>query len=192
MCNTSRIFFFAFLIVFSSCQDTARETDLQQRELALLEKEKQLALRESEYKLLNQFRDSVLQAKNADSLPALKTWPAALAGEWNSKVICVDSNCPDFVVGDQRTDNWDFSSDSIQLVTKVINNNKLVRMYMAEYDGNSIRMHFQTDSSTGKIVEMNVLLAEIGEKKIRGNRMITIDGKCSARFTVELDRLVKK
>lgn len=184
-------FLLIILILFSACQNNRQEVAMQQRENALLEKEKQIALRENEYKALARFRDSVLQVRGNDTA-VTSAWPPAIAGQWSSKVICVESGCQDYVVGDQRTDTWEFSTDSIQLLTKVISNNRLVRVYTAAYDGSQIRMHFQTDSSAGRLVKMEVVLTDIGEKKIRGNRIISIDDKCSARFTVELDRVVNK
>lgn len=186
-----RNFLLVILIFFSACQNNRQEVALQQRENALLEKEKQFALRENEYKALVRFRDSVLQVSGHDTAIS-NIWPAAIAGQWSSKVICVESGCQDYVVGDQRTDTWEFSTDSTELLTKVISNNRLVRVYTATYDGSQIRMQFQTDSSAGRMVKMEVVLADIGEKKIRGSRLISIDDKCSARFTVELDRVVKK
>jgi hypothetical protein len=73
-------------------------------------------------------------------------------------VICTESNCSDYVVGDQRTDTWEFDSDSIQLVTKIINNNNLVRLYSGKFENNEAKLTFKTDSTSKKQVEMNVLL----------------------------------
>lgn len=179
-------------LLMSACRDEEKEKQLLQREQALLEKEKQFALKETEYQALLKMKDSIIAKYVADSTRSdsllATTWPADIAGQWSSKVFCSESNCPDYVVGDQRTDTWEFSTDSAQLVAKVINNNKLVRIYTATYENSQIKLHFKTDSAASKQVEMNIDLNDIGTKKIKGSRIVTIDNKCTAKFSVDLTR----
>lgn len=174
-------------LLLGSCQDKDREKQLGQREQALLEKEQQFALKESEYQALIKMRDSLVTMR--DTMVIVSAWPAEISGQWNSKLICTESTCTDYVVGDQRSDIWEFSSDSTQIVTKVINNNQLVRVYAATYANNQINLHFKTDSTATKQVEMNVVLSEIAPNKIKGVRTLAVDNKCTARFTVELNRI---
>lgn len=173
-------------LLLSGCHDKEREQQLEQREQALLEKEKQFALKETDYQALVRMRDSLTATH--DTMVIVAAWPETIAGAWTSKVICTESSCPDYVVGDQRSDLWEFSSDSTQIVTKVINNNKLVRVYAATYADNQISLSFRTDSATSKQVEMNVVLNEITPTKMKGTRALSIDNKCSAKFSVELSR----
>ncbi|WP_370896935.1 hypothetical protein [Chryseobacterium gossypii] len=175
-------------ILLISCDQKEKENDLALREQQLLEKEKLFAQKESEYQALLKMRDSIFARK--DSVKTI-AWPAGISGSWNGKVICTESTCSDYVVGDQRTDIWEFDSDSTQLVTKIINNNNLVRLYSGKFDNNEIRLNFKTDSTAKKNVEMNVLLNEISENKIKGTRTITVDNSCTARFSVELVRITK-
>src|SRR5690606_24568182 len=114
------------LVTLASCYDREREERLTMRERNLLVKEKQFALKEAEYYALLKMRDSILAVK--DTLAMISTWPEYIEGQWSARVVCTESNCPDYVVGDQRNDTWIFSSDSTQLVTKVVTNNKLVRV----------------------------------------------------------------
>jgi len=184
------ILFILFIIPFFliSCNNKEKEGRLALREQQLLEKEKAFAQKESEYQALLRMRDSIFSKK--DSLKAM-IWPAEIAGTWNGKVICTESNCSDYVVGDQRTDIWEFDSDSTQLVTKIINNNNLIRLYSGKFDNNEINLNFKTDSTAKKNVEMNVLLNDISANKIRGSRTITAGNGCIAKFSVELVRLTK-
>jgi hypothetical protein len=94
-------------------------------------------------------------------------------------------------VGDQRIDNWEFGSDSIQPSVKIINNNNLVRLYTGKFENNEIQLNYKTDSTSRKNVEMSVLLNEISADKIKGTRTVTVDNKCTARFSVELVRSAK-
>ncbi|SFQ52075.1 hypothetical protein SAMN05444277_11716 [Parafilimonas terrae] len=181
--------FFIAIFFMAGCRDDVREQELNKREQILLEKENQFALREADYQSLLKMRDSLLAKKDTIAPPG---WPTQIEGLWNSKVVCTESNCSDYIVGDQRSDLWDFSSDSSQMVTKVISNNKLVRIYLAEYSNNQINLDFSTDSTAPKKVTMHVLLNETAPDKLKGTRTIAIDSACTAKFSVELNRVSNK
>lgn len=181
-------------LLLAACSNKEREQQLETREQALLEKEKAFALKETEYTALLQLRDSLIAAQKADTAvneTVVVSWPPTLAGTWNSSLVCTESNCSDYIIGDRRTDTWELSTDSTQLVAKVTSNNKLVRVYRATYADNIIKLHFKTDSASAKQVDMNVLLDDIGSNKIRGSRTVSVDNKCLAKFSVELTRIPK-
>ncbi|UZT99447.1 hypothetical protein ODZ84_07750 [Chryseobacterium fluminis] len=180
-------FLSVIVLLLTGCDHKDKERNIALREQQLLEKEKSFAKKELEYQSLLKMRDSIFAKK--DSVQILK-WPEEIAGSWNGKVICTESNCSDYVVGDQRTDTWEFDSDSTQLVTKIINNNNLIRVYSGKFDHNEIKLNFKTDSTAAKKVEMNILLNDISDNKIRGTRTITVDN-CMAKFSVELIRSTK-
>jgi hypothetical protein len=173
---------------FISCDNRKKEKDLALREQQLLEKEKSFAQKESEYQYLLKLKDSIFSKKDSVKIA---TWPDEISGAWIGKVICTESNCSDYVVGDQRTDTWEFDNDSTQLMAKIINNNNLVRSYSGKFDNNEIKLNFKTDSTAKKQVEMNVLLNEISASKIRGTRTIAVENNCMAKFSVELVRSTK-
>ena len=178
-----QIAFILSVICLLSCNDLERQKELEQRENILLEKEKAFAQKESEYQSLIKMRDSVFAKKDT---VVYQSWPSNFLGTWNSKVVCIESNCSDYVIGDIRTDQWEFDSDSTQLVVKTINNKKLTRVYNASFENNVINMSFSSDSLAQKLVDMQVVLSDITDDKIKGTRVITIDNKCSAKFSVEL------
>lgn len=178
----------AIVFFLISCDNRKKENDLTAREQQLLKKEKAFAQKESEYQSLLKMRDSIFAKKDSVTI---NVWPAQIAGSWTGKVICTESNCSDYVVGDQRTDTWEFDSDSIQLVTKIINNNNLVRLYSGKFENNEVKLQFKTDSTSKKKVEMNVLLNDFSANKMRGTRTITADNNCMAKFSVELVRSTK-
>lgn len=180
---------FAAALFCAGCRNNAKEDELNKREQALLEKENQFALKDADYQSLLKMRDSLLARKDTILTPA---WPPQFKGLWNSKVVCTESNCSDYIVGDQRSDLWQFDSDSSQMVTKVISNNKLVRIYQATYSDNQINLDFSTDSAAPKKVVMNVLLSESAPGKLKGTRTISIDSACTAKFSVELNRVSNK
>lgn len=177
------------LFLLFSCDNKDKANDLALREKELLNKEKSFAQKEAEYQSLLKMRDSIFNHQNSDSIRIIK-WSDEISGAWTGKVICTESNCSDYVVGDQRTDTWEFDSDSIQLFTKIINNNNLVRLYSGKFENNEIKLNFKTDSTAKKQVDMNVLLNEISPNKIRGIRTVAVDN-CVAKFSVELIRSTK-
>ncbi len=187
----TRIFASIVLAAFfaAGCRDDVREQELNRREQQLLAKENQFALKEADYQSLLKMRDSLLAKKDTIMPPG---WPEQIQGLWNSKVVCTESNCSDYIVGDQHSDLWEFDSDSSQLVTKVISNNKLVRIYLGSYSNNQVHLNFSTDSAAAKKVVMNIILNEAAPEKLKGIRTIQIDSACTAKFSVELNRVSNK
>ncbi|RAJ90895.1 hypothetical protein LX87_05439 [Larkinella arboricola] len=187
MINKTAILFTGSVLILVSCRNQQQEQQLLQREQALLEKEKQFALKEADYQALTKMRDSLIAVR--DTGIQLGAWPQIPAGPWSSREICTESTCSDYAIGDQRSDTWEFSSDSTQRAAKVISNNRLVRVYTAQYANNALKLSFKTDSSASKRVEMSILLNEISPTKMKGVRTVTVDNQCNATFTVELSRI---
>lgn len=171
------------------CRDDEREKRLNNREQVLIEKENQFALKEADYESLLKLRDSLLGKKDT-IFPA--TWPPEVKGFWNSKEVCTESNCNDYIIGDQRSNLWEFDTDSSEIVAKIINRNKLVRVYQATYTNNLVQLNYSTDSTERKKVIMNVVLNEAAAGKLKGTRIISINNNCIAKFSVELNRVSDK
>ena len=180
-------------ILISACKDNEHEKELEKREQILLQKENNFALKEADYEALLKMRDSLLAKKDSVTDSSVyKTWPAEIAGQWNSKVICTASTCNTYIVGDQRSDVWDFISDSSQMITRITSNKKLVRVYLGSYDGSQVKLNFSTDSTSPKHVIMNVFLNDIQPGIMKGTRTINIDSSCTATFSIELIRAENK
>ena len=184
--NTKILALFCVFFFLFSCKENEREKQLDAREKSLSEKENLFSEKELEYESLLKMRDS-LRSANQDSI-VVAEWPAEILGKWNGKVICTESNCSDYAVGDQRTDVWEFVNDSLQTSVNVYSNNNLVRKYSGKLENNEIKLNFKTDSTATKLVDMNLLLNDISSAKIRGKRTITVNNNCSAVFSVELVR----
>ena len=167
---------------------------MQEREKAIILKEEQFAEKEADYKSLLLMRDSILALKNTvkPEIVLLKVWPDSLSGIWNSKMVCRESNCSNYVIGDQRSEVWQFTSDSTGIYTNVLNNKKLVRTFRAKYIQNKILLDFTSDSTSKSKVKMNVILDDIKKNVIKGTEMITGQDNCTAKFSVELTLSQKK
>lgn len=187
MPRSKKILLFCCLsLLLFSCKEKEREKQLDAREKILSAKENVFLQKEAEFESLLKMRDS-LYAKKIDSI-VIPTWPEELLGKWNGKVVCTESTCSEYVIGDQRTDTWEFVNDSLQTSVNVYSNNNLVRTYAGKLENNEIKLNFKTDSTSAKLVDMNIVLNDIMPAKIRGKRTITVNNNCSAVYSVELVR----
>jgi len=193
----NKIPFLTFLIsifLLVGCNGKNREDQLRQRELDLQLRIDSFANVEKDYQVLLQMKDSIVKADSLkllnDSLSStVKFWPQHLAGRWNGRLVCIESDCSDYVIGDQRVDTWEFKSDSLNLYADLLNNkNQIVRTYNASFTGNNIVLSFKTDPSVNKTVVMQTTLNELQTDKMKGSHTITIDSDCTAKFTVEFTR----
>jgi len=187
------ILLFIIICAISSCENK-KEQDLQEREKVLNLKEEEFAIKEADYKSLLLMRDSILALKDTikPEIVLLKSWPDSLRGVWNSKMVCRESNCSNYVIGDQRNEVWQFFSDSTGIYTNVLNNKKLVRIFKAKYIGDKIQLDFISDSTSKSKVKINVILDDIKKNVIKGTQTITGQDNCTAKFSVELTVPPKK
>lgn len=179
-----------FCIFLTSCRSDKKEEQLAHREQVVAEREKEFAIKEADYNSLLRMRDSLLTKKDT---VIIQQWPEALAGIWNSRSVCRESNCGDYVIGDQRTNVWEFISDSTGLLTRVTDkNNNLIRMYNGQYDSTGINLQFVSDSSSGKKINLNVDLGIVSPELLKGMQTIRADKSCTAKFSVELTRSINR
>lgn len=183
---------FIFFGIFLSCENK-KEHELLEREKEISLKEQQFATKEADYKSLLVMRDSILALKNIEKETVLaKVWPDSIHGIWNSKMVCRESSCGNYVIGDQRNETWEFVSDSTGIYTNVINNKKLVRIFKAKYSEDKIVLDFSTDSISKNKAKINVVLDDIKSNVMKGTQTITGQNNCTAKFSVELSISPKK
>lgn len=183
-----------FLVcLFISCENK-KEIELQKREQALNLREEKIVEKEADYQSLLMFRDSIYALKDSikNNITSVKEWPENIKGIWNSKMLCRESKCNQYVIGDQRNETWEFLSDSTGIYTNVLNNKKLIRVFKAKYIGDKIMLEFKTDSISKNTAKINVVLDDIKDNIIKGTQTITGQDNCTARFSVELTLPQKK
>ena len=182
---------FVFCLLFSSCRDETREQEITKREQALQLREDAFAEKEQDYQSLLKMRDSIRLVKDSMDLLNLtvKPWPDSLAGRWNGKLICTETNCSDYVIGDQRTNIWEFDNDSTKLFVKVLNNkNEVLRIFNATTSEGNIRLIYQSDSTASKPTTISANLNKFNKGKINGMHTINVHNSCTTKFSVELNR----
>ena len=175
-----------FCVLLAGCHDDQKEQQLAQREQAVAEKEKEFAMKEADYYSLIRMRDSLLTKKDT---VIIQHWPETIAGLWNAKSICRESNCSEYVIGDQRANLWEFVSDSTGLLTRIMDkNNNLLRIYNARFDSTGINLQFMSDSSATKKLTLNIDLSTVSAELMKGTQSTKVDQSCTAKFAVELTR----
>jgi len=186
ICKTSLMIVLLSGALLSGCDNNQKQEQLEQRERAILEKEKEFAQKEADYYSLIRMRDSLMTRKDT---VIIRQWPASIAGVWNSRSVCRESNCSDYVIGDQRANIWEFANDSTGLLTRVVDkNNNLVRVYNAQYDSTSIQLSFTSDSSSAKQSTISIELTSVTADLLKGIQTIKASQSCIAKFSVELTR----
>ena len=174
------------MVALTACNDGQRKQQLDAREKSLMAKEMEFAAKAADYQSLIRMRDSLMSGTKDTAI--VQHWPADIPGSWNGKTVCNESDCNDYVVGDQRTDTWVFASDSASIFTKIINKEKLLRVYTANVDSTQISLHYRSDSTATRKVDIRVLLNATGKNQLKGTQTISVNDNCKARFTVELER----
>ncbi|WP_343614010.1 hypothetical protein [Flavobacterium sp.] len=190
--NAATVF---IIVLFASCNGT-KENDLEAREQKLILLEKEFSAKEEDYKNLLRLRDSLelaLLTKKESTDSIKRFWPDSLTGSWNSKLICRESACGTYVIGDQRTEKWIFSNDSIGPIVNVMDNNKLKRTFRAEYKDGKARLYiYLADSTAARNNKTTALLDNFSKKVIKGTQSLSGQDDCLVKFSVELSPSPKK
>ncbi|WP_276380868.1 hypothetical protein [Flavobacterium sp. H4147] len=190
--NAATVF---IIVLFASCNGT-KENDLEAREQKLILLEKEFSAKEEDYKNLLRLRDSLelaLLTKKESTDSIKRFWPDSLTGSWNSKLVCRESACGTYVIGDQRTEKWIFSNDSIGPIVNVMDNNKLKRTFRAEYKDGKARLYiYLADSTAARNNKTTALLDNFSKKVIKGTQSLSGQDDCLVKFSVELSPSPKK
>ena len=180
---------FSVFLLSAACTDNKEEQRLRNWERSLQNREREWSLKEADYQSLLRWRDSLLAHK--DSAVVAQEWPASVSGEWKSNMRCRESNCSNYVIGDKRSEIWEFGADSVGLFVKVFNDMKLVRIFSGRFDRQAIYLHFKTDSTSRNQADIQVVLDKIDQNTMNGNQTINGDNNCAALFSVDLTRTSK-
>ncbi|MBS1548926.1 MAG: hypothetical protein JSS94_03545 [Bacteroidetes bacterium] len=167
-----------------ACNSKEKEELLKLREKELQEKEELFSKKEADYKALLKMKDSIFAKK--DSV-AIQVWPKDIEGIWSGKSICSESGCSEYIIGDNRIENWEFGSDSLKLYA-ISTHNKSIKLFNAEYKNDEILLDYKTDSTAKRKMQINVTLNELSANKMKGTAVVTLDEKCNAKFNVEFNR----
>lgn len=173
------LLFFALGI---SCTPSEKEKDITIREKALSTKEKELKAKEAEYLNLVAVRDSLQNAEIEKSFSA--NIPVEILGNWNGKMVCTESACAEHVIGDQRTDVWEFTKEGLRMVNKSGGE----RLFTAKVEGTQLRLNSEESPNINNSTEITLDLTISENGRLKGVRKLTGKDGCIASFSVDLEK----
>jgi hypothetical protein len=173
-------------ILFSSCDLREREQELAQRAAELNEKEQELLLKEKQLKE----QELLIQQQQMDStlLDSLN-FPvdSSMLGTWAVRMRCTETTCPGSAVGDVKTETWEIIMQDRNLIAKVYDGKKLVRVYNGNFRQNGAMLKDHPDipaaDNTGNIT---VTLQPPKDNLVNGRREIIGVNQCKIIYDLEL------
>jgi hypothetical protein len=178
-----------FLLLCQGCNFAERERAIekQTRELTLKEeelllKEKSLLARETELQEREAHLDSTL-------IDSGFVYHRELPGTWDVKMSCIETTCPGSAVGDTKTENWVISYQGKLIIARVIEQEKLTRVYAGYYSGNMLELTYQDyTAEPAKTTMMTVRLKEVSPGQMEGQREINRPEKCKVIYNVTMTK----
>lgn len=161
-----------------------RERAINAREQAVMLKEKEIRLAEDSLKRYAAKMDSASRMLTEQVLPL----PDSLAGAWNVTMICSQTNCSGFAVGDIRKENWLVSGNGSTVGVRAMQGDKLIRVYTGSFTGTGLKLSTPESEALQPAVTMQVTLKIDNINKMSGQRLITQTDGCETTFKVDMDR----
>lgn len=188
--RTTSLYLSAIIIIFlSACGgDNSRSVELDRREAALAEREKQVDSITTDYQALLNMRDSLSHIKTVqlDTIIMNAPWTDSLVGEWESRLVCISTTCRGYVIGDQRTEHWSFLSDSTGLYLEVTGKAKSPKTYLAKASANRNELTLKEQETESASPASLLSFSEISSRQIRGQKRNTGADNCKLVFSVLL------
>ncbi|MBZ4192314.1 hypothetical protein [Niabella beijingensis] len=181
------------LIVFMLCscgfeerrkQLDERERAINAREQAVMLKEKEIRLAEDSLKRYAEKMDSASRILAEQVLPL----PDSLAGSWNVTMVCSQTNCSGFAVGDIRKENWLLSGNGSTVGVRAMQGDKLIRVYTGSFTGTGLKLSTPETEASQPSATMQVTLKIDNVNKMSGQRLIIQADGCETTFKVDMDR----
>lgn len=115
----------------------------------------------------------------------------SLQGMWDSEMICNKSGCGLYVIGDRRSEKWEFINDSVRVYNLVWNKKKLLSVFKADFAGDNLVLKSGTGSLLDNPLKIKIILDHIRPTSMKGQQTMTGKNDCTSIFLVELKRIKK-
>jgi hypothetical protein len=182
--------------LLSSCGLREREKQLQQKTQEINQKEQQLLLKEKEIELKEEEllkREQALDSSGAKVVRDTVAINPDFLGEWEVKMLCVETNCSGSAVGDTKLETWIIEQKDNEIIARAMSGNNLVRAYTGNFNGNLLILNNEQEDPEHKVLSrMSVRLQKVKDNQLEGRREITRVGECRILYELELKRKVKK
>ena len=184
---------FSFLILagvtlMAGCNDV-REDQIKAKETALSQKEFELILKEQ----LLDIRQERLEKAGIDMRLVTGTDTAfvnkAITGLWLVEQTCTKTDCDSSVVGDRKSEQWEFFYKDNLLIARAMAKDKLVRYYIGNYNDDIIELAYDRKEGTAEhpATKIMVNLKQTGDNRLEGQREIRRSG-CVMIYTLTLKK----
>ena len=179
------------LILFPQfgCGFEKRKQQLDDREQALIAREQMVMIKEKQLKLLEDSLKKNFEKVDSANLSRIEQsfpLPDSLAGNWNVSMVCTQTNCTGFAVGDIRKETWQIASVNNAVTIRALQGEKLIRVYTGKFTGTQLKL--ATPETVQATTLMNVELNIDNSTKMSGQRIITQPDGCSTVFKADLDK----
>ncbi len=179
-----------FLLFLSSgCDLRKREDEVKKQLERINQKEQELVLREKtlqvkEEELLK--REQKLDSSGRDSLMVIDS---SMIGRWNVKMTCTETTCPGSAVGDVKSEEWELSLESNQIIARAFDGNKLLRIYSGIYTGNTIELVANMETLPQQPpTKMVARLRIVNNTSMEGQREINRENQCKIIYDLKLEK----
>lgn len=188
MLNIYRYLILFCCIGMTACGGNSRTEQLDKREAAIAERERKFASKSEDYDQLVALRDNL--AKNellhVDSISENIAWTDSLVGDWESRLVCISTSCRGYVIGDQRTEQWTFLSDTTGYQLQIYSKTRQAKTYWLEASGNRNELVLSEQGNQNTPSGNTLIFNEINSKQIRGQKRNTGSDNCKLVFSVLL------
>lgn len=178
----------ALVALLSGCANP-RQDELDLKESVLAQKEYELLLKEQ----LLDIRQERLEKAGVNAKFVSGTDTAlvnrSITGLWLVDQTCIKTDCDSSVVGDRKSEQWEFFYKEDLLIAKAMAGNKLVRFYIGNYDDKIIELLYKRKEGTAQYpaAKISVTLRETGPARMEGQREIRRNG-CITVYSVVLKK----
>ena len=183
-CWVAALLFFCY-----GCGDRAREEALAAKEQDLIKREQALQIRADSLLLKETRLRQEAQRLDSSLRDTTIVYNPDLVGRWNAKMTCTETNCHGSAVGDSKTEVWDINYSRTRVIAKVMEGNKLSRIYTGSFAGNQLELMedvSQTPGVTGTQIIVRLTLSD--PKTMNGQREIVRSGDCRILYELQLKK----
>lgn len=187
--RTALVGIFLLLIMYG-CGFEERRKELDTREQSLVTREQAVMLKEKQLQLLEDSLRKTSDKNDSTNLPQIQglPFPDSLAGNWNVNMVCTQTNCSGFAVGDIRKEQWQLAKNETGVSVRAMQGDKLIRVYTGIFTGENLRLSTPASDSIRTTAKMTVALKIDNINKMSGQRSITQSDGCGATFKVDMDK----
>ncbi len=182
------IVFFA-LFIFSSCDITERERQIEERTRQLNLKEAELQVREQA--LATKEQELLDQKKQLDSTAQDTTfvYHPEVVGTWSVKMECTETSCSGSAIGDTKLEQWYISYHDKLVIAKVMMGKKVSRVYTGDFNDNILELTSQSfENDPNNTTIMLIRLQKTGDGLMEGQRQIIRPENCRIVYSLKMSK----